>query len=352
MSIFHAAKSFVNAEFENVRRFDIPWRRRLWLYRNGFLSEKGALWDLSEDTVDEYLSDFQGRASVLGRIDGPYGVGLKNKVLYHLTVSRTHDELLPEVHGLVRDGEFVGTGRFDGVESASQLLAILEGERVVAKPTTAAKGDGVHVLDGRDDRFHMNGRPVTEGELVDHLTGGRDRILEAYVDQADYAAEIYPEAVNTVRIVTMVDPDTGAPFVAAAMHRFGTVTSGTIDNASAGGISAGIDVETGEIAEAAVPERDGPTAITWTETHPTTGTRITGTTVPEWERVKKTVLDLASEYGWIWPYVGWDVVVTDDDGSITVIEGQRDFGTRFLQVHQPLLADERVRRFYEHHGIV
>jgi len=35
-----------------------------------------------------------------------------------------------------------------------------------------------------------------------------------------------------------------------------------------------------------------------------------------------------------------------------VIEGNAFSDTDLLQTHEPLLADDRVRRFFEHHGVV
>jgi hypothetical protein len=48
------------------------------------------------------------------------------------------------------------------------------------------------------------------------------------------------------------------------------------------------------------------------------------------------------------PYVGWDVVVTDD--GIRILEGNSNSGLDGIQHYGPLLADPRVRRFYESRG--
>ena len=47
----------VEMEGRNLREHDVPLRRRLWLYRHGFLSSWDAIYDLSPATVDDYLSD-------------------------------------------------------------------------------------------------------------------------------------------------------------------------------------------------------------------------------------------------------------------------------------------------------
>lgn len=116
-----------------------------------------------------------------------------------------------------------------------------------------------------------------------------------------------------------------------------------------GGLSAPIDVETGELGAAVLqPEAE----VTRSEAHPNSGAKIAGTTVPSWDRIVTQVLDLAGTYGWLWPHVGWDVVVQDDGGSIAVLEGELVSGGTDLQAHGRLLADDRVRRFYRNHGVL
>jgi D-alanine-D-alanine ligase-like ATP-grasp enzyme len=78
--------------------------------------------------------------------------------------------------------------------------------------------------------------------------------------------------------------------------------------------------------------------------------RIEGVQVPAWESIRDRICALATDHPMI-PYVGWDLLVTDDDGSFTIIEANSYPGLKSIQVHGPLLADERVRRFYARHGV-
>lgn len=346
VDVGHALRAFAKAEWQSRRQTDISLGRRLWLYRHGILSKRDVAWDLSEETVDDYLSDRQ--RSACERIDRSYGTGLKNKILFRRIIGSTHADLLPTAYGLSRDGGVVAG--FGQAESLEDVLAVAAKRPIVSKPVDGAKGDLVRVIDGTDDGFRLDGQAVTRARLEAELRAGRDLLFEECVSQGAYATAIYAAATNTVRLITMVDRD-GNPFVAAAMHRFGTANSGRIDNWNAGGLSAGIDVESGVIGQAAVPKNDGYD-VDWGRDHPTTGAEITGTQVPEWSRVRESVLDLAGEYSHMWPYVGWDVVVTDDTGSVTVIEGQMNPGIQAIQAHQPLLRDERARRFYERYGVL
>lgn len=344
------ARTFLRAEVANVKRFDVPWRRRLWLYSRGFLSSRDAVWELSGETADQYLSDREYHE--LGRIAGQYESGLGNKLLFRLVVGRSHGDLLPDLYGIVRDGAFVDADHAGRVGSCADLRELVAERPVVVKPTSGARGAGVAVLDSEDGRLRLDGRPVGREAVCERCTGGGDVLLEERVDQAGYAAGIYPSATNTLRLLTMIDPETGAPFVAAATHRFGTADSGATDNWSAGGISAAVDADTGRLGRAVTNPEFGRYTGERLATHPDTGARIEGVTVPAWTRVVEQVRGLADAYGWLWPHVGWDVVVRDGRGEIAVLEGDPKSVDADLQAHEPLLADPRVRRFYEHHGVL
>ncbi|WP_229121353.1 sugar-transfer associated ATP-grasp domain-containing protein [Halapricum desulfuricans] len=349
-ALLESTRSALETEIRGVDQSDLTWERRLWLYRHGFLSTKDAVWDLTPGTVAQYLSDVEYRR-VRG-IDDPYTEALANKLLFHLLVSPTHDHLLPDIYGVVMDGTFVDVPGISEAGSFEQLLERLADAPAIAKPIQAARGDEIQRIDRLDGQLRLDGRPIERTALSETLTGGRDRLLIEHVSQAEYAARIAPDSTNTIRLLTMSDPETGEPFVARAVHRFGTPSSGHIDNWEAGGLSAEIDLDTGTLSRAVANPHSDTVVEGWNDSHPETGTRIVDCTVPGWERISASVRELAGAYARLWPHVGWDVVVRDDAGSITVLEGDPQSADADIQAHGPLLADDRVRRFYRHHGVL
>ncbi len=55
-------------------------------------------------------------------------------------------------------------------------------------------------------------------------------IVTPLVREHDYAHRMCPSSSNTLPLLTLRDPTSGEPFVAAALQRFGTSESGWVDN--------------------------------------------------------------------------------------------------------------------------
>jgi glutathione synthase/RimK-type ligase-like ATP-grasp enzyme len=199
---------------------------------------------------------------------------------------------------------------------------IAETGRFVIKPTLGSKGRAIQI------ERSMDAIPRYRGE---------DAILTGFVRQAGYAQAIFPGALNTIRFLMLRD-DAGAPIAAAAIHRFGTARSAPVDNFSAGGLVAKVDLETGHLSEA-ISIAPGNRVVRHTA-HPDTQSPIAGVIVPHWQGV----IDLVQALGRAFPYlayVGWDIAVTDD-GPV-VIEGNAHPSLRFFQLYDRLLGDPRLR---------
>ena len=330
---------FIANERKFYPQYDVPPRTRLTLYRNGFFSYAGVLYDV--DRLDEYLSDVEQHRTQ--RINGEMGSALRNKVVASELLSEGFRAHVPETIAILSNGS-----PFSMAGEAMDLDELVDRLPVVCKPIAGGRGRGVSILEG-DPAPRINGRETTEDLIREWLAKRDEYVVVDCVDQHEYAERIFPDAWNSIRIVTMVDPETREPFVAMAVHRFGTPESAPLDNLSTGGVNARVDVETGELGPVSSPLRGSE--ITWHESHPTTGERVAGVDVPEWEGVREMVLGIADRFSHLWQYVGWDVILSAD-GIPMVIEGNRASDVDIMQIHEPLLADPRRRRFYEHHGVV
>ncbi|ADD06826.1 uncharacterized protein Nmag_3276 [Natrialba magadii ATCC 43099] len=360
-------------------------RRRLWLWRRGFLSRSDAIYDIDDHRVQDYITDYQ-RYVRTKRINGTWSVALSNKLLFHRVMQPFDDERMT-VYGMVNDGSFhavdtdsarlspdggvqstssVDTAQTDTphtTNAAQRVVEQLECDddgKLVLKWVRGGGGNNVYLCSRTDDGYRVNGEYYADAEFRSLVSNLSEYLVCEHVEQGSFPADLYPKTPNTLRLITMYDEETHEPFIAAGIHRIGTTDSEPLDNFTQGGLSAEIDLETGELGPGARPPNAGSEsdsdsvsrqdAVSWHTTHPDTGAQIKGERIPNWEAIRSRVLEMATSASFL-PYIGWDVIVTDDDGSFSVIEANSYPGLKSIQVHGPLLADDRVRRFYEHHGV-
>lgn len=363
-------RNLVRDERQDGSMFDFSPRERLWLYRRRFLSKSGVLYDFDTYEPKTYLDDYQ-RYVRSGRINGHWGALIDNKLAFH-QILREFPSYRSTVYGLLKDGQFHvfesdddGAIASDGgielkhspdpepsrpsvdpVEWLEDTLS--DGDRLVLKWFSGGGGNNVHFLEREDGRYLYDGTPVSDAELAKVLADLEDYLVCEFVEQDEYADELYPDTVNTIRVLTMYDENAQEAFIPIAVQRIGSSNSVPVDNFSKGGLSAEVDRETGELGAGAHYYHQD--SVTWHETHPETGARIEGTEIPGWEEIRDKLLEIANTLSHM-PYVGWDIVVTGE-GEFKIIEGNSQTGVAAIQVHRPLLADDRTRRFYQRHDVV
>lgn len=309
-----------------------PFGLRLRAARHGF-SAHSYVWlglDNERRDVDQYLSSTKR----IWKANNGYIRPIHDKYTFQ-RLTEPHVDALPTLYGRVEDGQFIPTGTAPG-EGLFELLG--RDQTVVLKPRTGSKGNGIHFVEQRDGAFSINGRKISEQALLDLVDGLDEYVATGFIPQHGYADTIYPDATNTLRVFSIVDPDTGAVGVLRAAHRFGSTTSAPTDNWSRGGYCAPVDADTGRMKR--LITLDTPPRSR-SERHPETGAQVADVTVPYWEDVRELVRTVADLHRAA-PLVGWDIVV-GEDGPV-LIEGNERPGKELLQLERGVFEDSRVRR--------
>ncbi|HIT76668.1 MAG TPA: hypothetical protein IAA98_13885 [Candidatus Avipropionibacterium avicola] len=349
---YRAGRVFLTAVRKLVRKereWQVPMRLRSprW-WRHGFLSRSAVLYDLDRTDPQLYLSDvhryFRTKRMVHAKIQDV----INNKLTTHLLL-RSLGIPSAELVGVAwRDQvhRFPAEGR---VSTAEHLDQIAEGDVLFHKVMAGAEGKNIHAVRRiGPSAWNINGTVHTRDSAVRTLsTRNRPMIVERGITQHHKQSELHPGSVNTVRVLTMPDVTGGGDaFIAAAVQRIGCRRSEPADNWTLGGLSSPIDMETGTLGRATrLPDGN---VKEWFDHHPDTGADITGRIVPFWSETKELVLHAANVLSFL-EYVGWDIVITED-GPV-VLEANINTGVNVLQSHQPLLADPRVRAYYNERGI-
>jgi len=326
----------------------LPWKQRLRAWKAGFISNSWVMYDLAANNPDLYVSDLRWVLNMY-RINGFYNPIIGNKLVSSRLLEH-HKLPHPEVISLVFKGKLFEDGSTFHPDMRQTLLNTLDRyPHQVFRPISAGGGEGVFFLERGDSGLKLNGREVTP-EFVCSLLAGLDRyVATEFVEQAEYARAIYPEATNTVRVLSLWDDKDGTPFIAGAVHRFGSSRSKRVDNfhGGRGGLSALVDLESSTMARAATQSADKK--LLWVSSHPDSGQPIEGVGIPGLAKCIEGVRAAAAHFPFC-PCIGWDVVLTKD--GYRILETNTLPSLTVMQVNLPLLKDPRNRRVFRHWGMV
>lgn len=321
-------------------------RPKWWL--KGFLSRSSVLYDLDHNEHGKYVSDLQRVFRTKRMVNPRLQDVINNKFTTHLLL-RAMDVRSPELLGLYSRGSvhpFPGDERID----LSRYVASLPvGETVFFKVLAGAEGKNIFALTRTSaETVSVNGEALPLANAVG-LMRRQDRpfIIERGLEQHRVVSTLFPHSVNTVRALTMLDVTNNyEPFIALAVQRIGCRRSAPSDNWSRGGLSARIDLDTGQLTQATrLPDSN---VKEWFAAHPDTGAQIAGVELPHWRETRELILHSARVLSFM-EYVGWDIVI-GPDGPL-VLEANINTGVNVLQSHQPLFTDPRVRAFYAERGV-
>lgn len=226
-----------------------------------------------------------------------------------------------------RNGPFLTDGAHRPLTREAAVAACRAEGHVIVKPCMGSYGSGIEFWSADE----------SDETLLRYLDAGPIMIVQEVVRSHAFFRDIYPNALNTLRIVTlMVDH---RPRVLSTILRMGQGTN-RVDNYSAGGLIAVVNRD-GTLRETAV-QRDQRVI----GEHPG-GFVFRGQSVPFFDRV----LDDVFEQCWRIPdfrLVSWDYAV-DVDGEPVLIEANFPAGQIDLHQHNigPMFGEitERVLDF-------
>ena len=289
-----------------------------WMSRYGEVCENYYLWGLDLKDSTENWKQYQPMKEFIrtrNRMNhSPQTVLLRDKFLFFKYMSSMNMPV-PEVFGLVKSGRL-----YNSVMDPIEITQIEQKADFFCK---AINGEcGVQV------------KHIRQGSLFnDYLKriGYSDSILQERVVQHTLMDTLNPNAVNTIRIVTVNKGGTVCLF--HSILRIGTAESKERDNTSQGGIAVGIHND-GRLYAFGLrkPEFGGKTS-----SHPDTGVVFSEFTIPYYQKA----VDLccaAHRLFYDIKTIGWDVAITED-GPV-FIEGNDNWEMQTFQAIYGGLRDE------------
>ncbi len=216
--------------------------------------------------------------------------------------------------------EFLGREVIDVKDLTPEMFAefMQDKEEIFAKPYVGESGKGIEKLKKSDFK--------SIDEMYAYVTDGKFGVIEELIIQHPDISRMYPHAINTYRVVTIVQD--GVAHCVYATAKFGAGGK-FVDNLENGGICAPIDRETGKICGCAHTSR-----LVTSDEHPDTHIKLMGYQLP----YVKEAVELCKKAALVvddMRFIGWDVYVSPN--GVGIVEGNDYPGYDFWQLpeHTP-----------------
>lgn len=337
------------AHNRRLATFDESLLNTLKLFLLGFRRDALKIYSINHfDELGDYISHVEMRnVNRLGH--RAYRVMMDDKTAFPMLFA-DHAVSVPDNLFAVCDGVCFDLRRGWQVADLASLIRAY-GKPIVVKPADGLKGQGVGIVTTQGDTIFMGEEPVTPEGLAARLSGAV-YIGCPFVEPHPAIARFYPGATGTMRVHTFYDEERRRGEILCAVLKIPTRESAPIDSSGSGGICALVNLETGRLSSAL--SRSGRAAresnrVLSMDVHPDTGERIEGTIVPNVDRIKQEMVAIATRLPLL-PSIGWDVAVTQE--GFTIIEGNPAANFDLLQLHYPVLRNERFRRLLERNDIL
>lgn len=177
-------------------------------------------------------------------------------------------------------------------------------EKIFVKPLEGGGGKGIYI-------FHKNsqGHFVTRDNIhfneffLGKIGEKQDYIIQPGIIQDPEISKIYHHSVNTCRIIT--ENKNGTVRLVCAMLRMGRGQN-EVDNATSGGISTHININSGKFGDFAI-SYDGEKFAK----HPDTQFEFSNQGISRWNDIKTYTSESAGKLPFF-TYLGWDIALTSD----------------------------------------
>lgn len=175
------------------------------------------------------------------------------------------------------------------------------------KPIDGECGQGVATLQinaGNPETVLYAGEKISLENLSEKLMS-TVYLIQKKIEQHPVISKLYSHSINTVRLVTVRDINSGRIEVFPSVIRIGNLGN-SVDNFSLGGVIVNIDTDTGKLEKYGFMKSQYGTIM---EMHPYTGIKFEGITLPY---IKEAVAQAIKFHSFLNLHsIGWDIAITE-----------------------------------------
>jgi len=261
-----------------------------------------------------------------------YQAVTKNKFYARSILEANGIVAVPDI-GLIRCGTLLHrdgteTGLWDFLRSSQRDCFI--------KNTILEAGEGVIRIGSHKGMWKLDNSAAAEVALLDRL-GTSAWVLQERIDPHLILAQVKPDSLNTLRVVTVLDKET--PRLLSGFISFGLGDSG-IDSWAKGAVYVGIDLDSGTLKGFGYTSPNSA-LDGLIEKHPESLVKFDGIQIPYWEEaIQSCILGHKLFYNCF--IIGWDLAITMDGPMILEVNEKpgmnviqcldKDLFTRFMDV--------------------
>lgn len=308
-----------------------------------FSLAESSILNLNKENVGDYITTWEAYQPRLR--ETPYFIMADDKYVFSMTFGKFIET--PETYAIIQNGTLIPI--LEKVDEENIYDFLLEKKGGVIKDRCGYNGYGIYVFNVIDGKLTYKGETINKDKIIDIVKGFKAGIVQSNITQGTFENEIFPESVNTVRIISMKQKDKDFHEIVAAVQRIGTKRCAPVDNFSQGGGSCPIDIETGEIGSmSCIDSFDENRKRIYFDVHPDTGAQIKGKVIPNWNNIKSEIIEVTKKLPYF-PIIAWDIAVKDD--GIAVIEVNMKSSLNIFQIHGGM-RNKLLGQKYREHGFI
>lgn len=302
----------------------IPQKEKNKYYLKGIPSYKFDFYGMTEDTINDYISDFDFY-NKKNYMNFDYESWFEHKL-------NTYYLLAPFKSNMPKHYYYAKNGLFYPIDvdkkqngTAEEILSLIRKRPIAAKACIGGHGKGFMKLTFHNSEYYVNNEKHSEEKMIRLLHELNGYIITSYGIPSEYFRNMCGEnAFAVIRISTVYDGADG-PQLTSAIIRLGSKKSGLVTDYDET-IMCGIDLDDGKLFYPIIRYGDNEGIIRKKEieAHPDTMIPLSGTVCPNFETLKKLAKDI-SAYLTVTPYLVMDIIPTDDGFEILEINSHGQF---------------------------
>ncbi len=319
----------------------IPLKQKFWGLKRGFWSSNVKSYRLSDKNYEDYLSDFDYYR--LHPINGIFSRWIDDKLTLRYILA-PYSDFLPEYYYHLYNGEILNLPDTltTILPTPDNIIDLLKEKQVLAlKPVVGKMGENFCKLEYSNgcliineqmvsrDVFHQRTHHWSESNVGGYL-------ITEFITPNKALLSIWNKS-SSIRIIVLRGKNQ-LPQIAHAYIRFGTESSGFVDNPGQGAIWSHIGIVDGSFENG---YQFGTSKEYFSISyHPDTKKRLKGV-IPNWHFICEKIIEISNTIPEV-IFMGYDVFVTED--SFKIIEINSHPG--FEQISRQFLTDPVTKPFF------